>query len=73
VVKKTINLQEKIAQLRERIFQQAQASFSDILKEAKDKTEIIVSFLALLELMKQQVIVVKQNKVFAEIVIEKLK
>jgi len=72
VVKKTINIQEKIAQIRERIFQQATTHFSDILKEAKDKTEIIVSFLAILELIKQKTIVVKQDKIFDDIEIERL-
>lgn len=48
VVKKSINIQEKIAQIRQRIFREATTKFSDILKEAKDKTEVIVSFLAIL-------------------------
>jgi len=73
VVKKTINIQEKIAQIRQRIFKQATTRFSDILKEAKDKTEVIVSFLAVLELMKQKAIVVKQSKIFEDIEIERLK
>jgi len=72
VVRKTINIQEKIAQLRERIFRQANTRFFEILKEAKDKTEIIVSFLALLELIKQRTIVVKQSKIFDDIEIERL-
>ncbi|OGY44867.1 MAG: hypothetical protein A2729_05610 [Candidatus Buchananbacteria bacterium RIFCSPHIGHO2_01_FULL_39_14] len=72
VVRKTINIQEKIAQIRERIFRQATANFSEILKEAKDRTEVIVSFLALLELMKQKLIVVKQSKIFEDIEIERI-
>lgn len=73
VVKKTINIQDKIIQIRQRIFQEANTRFSDILKEAKDKTEVIVSFLALLELMKQKIIVVKQSNNFDDIEIEKIK
>ncbi len=73
VVKKTINIQEKIAQIREKIFRQATTNFSEILKEAKDKTEVIVSFLAVLELMKQKVIIVKQVSIFEDIEIERLK
>ena len=72
VIRQTINIQEKIQQIREKIYSQATASFSEILKTAKDKTEIIVSFLALLELMKQRVIVVKQTKIFDDITIERL-
>jgi segregation and condensation protein A len=72
VVRKTINIQEKIAQIRERIFKQASTKFSEILMEAKDKTEVIVSFLAILELMKQKTIIVKQDNVFEDIMIERI-
>lgn len=72
VIKKTIDIQEKIQHLREKIYREATIMFSEILKEAKNKTEIIVSFLALLELVKQRVIVVKQSKIFDDITIEKL-
>lgn len=72
VVRKTINIQEKIAQIRAKIFKEATAKFSDILKEAKDKTEVIVSFLALLELIKQKIITVRQSDNFDDITIEKI-
>lgn len=73
VIRKTINIQEKIAQIRQKIFKQASTKFSDILKEAKDKTEVIVSFLALLELIKQKAVIVEQDDIFEDIKIEKLK
>jgi segregation and condensation protein A len=72
VVKKTINIAEKIAQIRQKIYTQTITKFSEILREAKDKTEIIVSFLALLELIKQKTVAVKQDKVFDDILIEKI-
>ena len=73
VVRKTISIQEKIQQIRERIYQQATSKFSDILREAKDRTEVIVSFLALLELIKQRTVSVKQDSIFEDILIEKIK
>jgi len=72
VIRKTISIQEKINQIRERLFSQAQASFSEILHEANDKTEVIVTFLALLELIKQRVVVVRQDKTFEDISIERI-
>ena len=72
IIRKTISIQEKINQIRERLFKQAQANFSDILREAHDKTEVIVSFLALLELIKQRAIVVRQTKTFEDISIERV-
>ena len=57
---------------KKRIESAQKGSKTKILKTAKDKTEIIVSFLALLELMKQRVIVVKQTKIFDDITIKRL-
>ena len=72
-IRKTIDIQEKIQAIRQRIYQQATTNFSEILKEAKDKTEIIVSFLALLELIKQRIVVAKQSGNFNDISIEVFK
>lgn len=73
VVRKTISIQEKIQQIREQIYRNVSSKFSDILKEAKDKTEVIVSFLALLELIKQRTVAVTQANIFEDIIIEKIK
>ena len=72
VIKKSINIQEKIASIRERIFREVTTNFSEILKDAKDKTEIIVSFLALLELIKQRSVVARQSGSFNDITIERI-
>lgn len=72
VIRRTINIQEKISRIRDLILKESQLSFTKILKEAKDKTEIIVSFLAILELMKQKELIVKQENIFDDIIIEKI-
>ena len=72
VIRGTINIQEKILRIRNMILDQANVHFSHILREAKDKTEVIVSFLAILELMKQKEVAVKQDSMFEEIIIEKI-
>ncbi|NUM25043.1 MAG: segregation/condensation protein A [Candidatus Buchananbacteria bacterium] len=72
VVRKTINIQEKIAHIRSRIFREATTKFSEILKEAKDRTEVIVTFLALLELIKQKTVSAHQVKNFEDIEIRRL-
>lgn len=71
IIRRTINIQEKISRIRNIILNQANVHFSHILREAKDKTEVIVSFLAILELMKQREVTVKQDTMFEEIIIEK--
>lgn len=72
MIKKSINIQEKITSIRERLLRESKANFSEILKEAKDKTEVIVTFLALLELIKQRTVVARQGDSFADIEIERL-
>lgn len=70
VVKNMIKLEEKILELTLRIRQSAQTRFSDFFgKEEfhKIKTEIIVSFLALLELIRQGMAIADQEKNFEEI------
>ncbi|RJR32008.1 hypothetical protein C4569_00615 [Candidatus Parcubacteria bacterium] len=72
VIRKTVNIQEKIAHIRQSIYEKATMNFTELLKDARDKTEIIVSFLALLELIKQRTIFVHQENLFEEIKIEKI-
>lgn len=72
IIKKSINIQEKISHIRQRLYHEATTNFSEILKDAKDKTEIIVTFLALLELIKQRTIAVTQINSFDDIRIERL-
>ena len=70
-VKEAISIQEKIDHLQSIISEQIEARLSDLLAKAKDKTEVIVTFLALLELIKQRVLTVEQENIFAEIIIKK--
>ena len=71
-VKEAISIQEKINHLREHLGQQVETKLSDLLKTAKNKSEMIVTFLALLELIKQRIFVADQETLFAEVVIKKL-
>ena len=48
-------------------------SFDRLLQNTKNKTEVIVSFLAMLELMRQREIILKQEKIFGKILIRKTK
>ena len=72
VMIKTISIREKIENIKQLITAQATLSFKNILTNAKNKTEVIVTFLALLELVKQRTIIVVQEKVFEEIIITRL-
>ncbi len=72
LVKKTISLEKRIEEIISRIQQQMEISFSDSFRlGAKEKVEIIVSFLAILELIKRGFILVEQNQIFDNIKIRR--
>jgi segregation and condensation protein A len=66
-----VNIEEKIAGIREALLAKINLSFRDFLAKAESKTEVIVSFLAVLELMKQKTISVEQGELFSEIIISR--
>jgi len=69
---KAISINEKIQDLKRKILAKAHLNWYTFVAEAKDKTELIVSFLALLELVKQREIIVKQAELFQDISITSL-
>ncbi|PJC25213.1 MAG: hypothetical protein CO056_01210 [Candidatus Tagabacteria bacterium CG_4_9_14_0_2_um_filter_41_11] len=82
LVKKTISLEKKITDIISRLQQQIEMSFADIsgldgkanprlVGLGPKKIEIIVSFLAILELIKRGFVIVEQTTVFQNIKIKK--
>lgn len=71
VMKEVVSISEKIAHIQKLISDKLETSLSSLLEGAKSKTEVIVTFLALLELTKQRILVVEQSGIFAEIIIKK--
>lgn len=67
VVEQIVSLEEKIFHLQSHISERIEATFSDFSGLAKNKAEIIISFLALLELVKQRFITAEQKIFFDEI------
>jgi chromatin segregation and condensation protein Rec8/ScpA/Scc1 (kleisin family) len=71
IVSKVISLEEMIGNLTERIKTSLKLSFKEFAHVGKkEKVNIIVSFLAMLELVKQGIISVRQDKHFDEILME---
>lgn len=66
-VERAMSIEEKIAELRERISRLVHSSFHRFLSESRDKYEMVVSFLALLELIKQRLVQVEQEHHFSDI------
>lgn len=67
-----VTLEEKILALQDTLAARAESSFSELAANAKDRVEVIVSFLAILELVKQRFIFVEQERFFADIRIKRL-
>lgn len=71
VIIRTINIRQKIDAIRERIMTEAKLNFEQLLHSATDRTDIIVTFLALLELVKQRSVAVVQDSAFSSITVER--
>jgi segregation and condensation protein A len=70
MVREVITMEEKIAHLQEVLRKRIETTFSEITNGAKDKIEIIVSFLAMLEMVKQRIVQVEQGELFKDIKIK---
>jgi len=67
----TVTIVEQITHIEEQLAQRRHVRFREILSEATTHIEIIVTLLALLELIKQDRALVRQERLFGEIVIER--
>ncbi len=70
-VQDIVTLEEKINELQKSLSEKMEMSFSQIRDRARDRVGVIVSFLALLELVKQRIVSVEQNNLFEEMRISK--
>lgn len=71
ILEEVISISEKIEDLQKMIHQKVEMKLKDLITGAKSKTEIIVTFLALLELVKQKILTVDQEAMFSDIIIKK--
>lgn len=71
-MKRAISIGDKIRHIQEIIKQKtSNIDFWHLVKDRQDKTEVLVSFLAMLELVKQREIAVEQNSLFGNLAIHK--
>ena len=67
MVREVITLEERISHLHDFIKGKIETSFAELVSTAEDKVDVIVSFLAMLEMVKQRIIHVDQGELFSEI------
>lgn len=70
IIRKVVSLEEVINDLASRVNRAIKMSFTDFVKDKAEKINVIVSFLGMLELVKQGVINIEQQGHFADISME---
>ena len=70
IEKEEVSLEEKMVQLEHYAAEHRHFSFRNLLEEQSSKVEIIVTFLAILELMKMGKIFISQERIFDDIKID---
>lgn len=73
VIKDEFTIEEKIHQILHLLLVQPAASISELFGQAKNKLEIIVTFLAILELIRLKEIIARQKDLFGQIEITRNK
>ena len=71
ITRESFSVPQKIAYIREILLTEDHFAMSELFDADASKNEIVTTFLAVLELLKLQIIRVKQSGLFEEIIIEK--
>lgn len=71
VILKTISLDEKIIYLKSFLQRRLKIAFQETIVNAKNKVEVVVTFLAVLEMIKRKTLLANQSAAFGEIFLEK--
>lgn len=67
-----ITVDEKIAYIRARLARRGRVAFRDLVRQARSRMEVIVTFLAVLEMIKRQMVEAYQQTLFGEVFIASL-
>lgn len=71
VMEKAVTLKEMVGAIKDALANFKKINFQEIISQAKSRTEKVVCFVALLELIKKGEVAVTQGGVFDEIMVEK--
>lgn len=67
VIVRTINIRQKIEQITARLTAERTTSFHELLKHSSNKTDVIITFLAVLEMVKLRTATVVQESLYADV------
>ena len=71
-IKKVISIKDKIEYLKRNLMERIEMTFHGAVSNNKDKVEVVVTFLAVLELARNNMVALEQEEMFGEIRIKKL-
>lgn len=67
IVSEVVTLEERINEIENTLRLKIETSFAGLVEKTADKIDVIVSFLAILEMIKQRIVSVEQQDLFSEI------
>lgn len=71
-IREHVNIDDKMSEVKFILTKKINFFFKDFVGKAKSKTEVIVGFLAILELMKQRELMIEQLATFGEIEVQRI-
>lgn len=71
-IDRSISVKQRIESICQALKTLKRLTFSELLSTTENRTEVIVSFLALLELVKQEKIAIHQDEAFEEMIIKRV-
>lgn len=72
VQREEISLADKIRLIKNRLSGKKEISFDDLFNEYTTRADVVITFLAMLELIRIRKIIVMQKKIYGEIIIKKM-
>lgn len=71
-VTRTVSVEERVQSLRDVLAVRAKMHFTELVAEVTEKADVVVNFLALLEMLRRREVTIVQEDSFGNIVIEKV-
>ena len=70
-IKEVISIKDRINHIQNSLLQRIEVTFRDLTVGSKDRVEIVVTFLAMLELVRKNIVIIEQVEMFGDINIKK--
>ena len=71
-MERVVSVKERLHEIHQIVLKKSRLTFKEMFSKGHTKVDVVVSFLALLELVKQQTISVVQSGAFSDIEIKKV-